>query len=200
MREQRIKSIYYKLISLGYDIYLGENKNEFFVVKHSCAECNSPWYMNLTECFFCGMINSYLYYCRKCKNYSSTTSGSSVCPTCKQKRKKDCFNDKCITKQKEFIDEFSKKNGVMDKYSPSATAQSHCIECGSDENFYYSSLVCLQEVDQNEEVKIDNYLIKKYDAIIFVKQDEAKYLVINKNSKKEDFKKFKDEIDLNTLF
>jgi hypothetical protein len=72
MREQRIKSIYYKLISLGYDIYLGENTSEFFIVKHSCATCRSSWHMNLTECYFCGMINSYLYYCRACKNYSST--------------------------------------------------------------------------------------------------------------------------------
>ena len=88
----------------------------------------------------------------------------------------------------------------MDKNSPSITSQSHCIDCGSDQNLYFSSLVCLEEVKQNEEVKINNNLIKKYDAIIFVKQDEAKYLVIYKNSKKEDFKKFKDEIDLNTLF
>ena len=200
MREQRIKSIYYKLISLGYDIYLGENTSEFFVVKHCCSICRSSWYMNLTECYFCGMINSYLYYCRTCKNYSSTTGGSAVCSTCKQKRKKICFNDKCITNQKEFLEEFSKKNGVMDKNSPSATSQSHCINCGSDQNLYSSSLVCLKEVKENEKVKIDNDLIKKYNALIFVQQDNTKYLVVNKNSKKEDLKKFKDELDLSILF
>ena len=42
--------------------------------------------------------------------------------------------------------------------------------------------------------------IKKYDALIFVKKDCTKYLVVNRNSKKEDLKKFKDEIDLNALF
>ena len=63
-----------------------------------------------------------------------------------------------------------------------------------------SILVCLKEVKQNEKVKIDNDLIKKYDALIFVQQDNTKYLVVNKNSKKEDLKKFKDELDLSILF
>jgi hypothetical protein len=88
----------------------------------------------------------------------------------------------------------------MDKNSPSATSQSRCINCGGDQNLYSSSLVCLKEVKQNEKVKIDNDLIKKYDALIFVQQDNTKYLVVNKNSKKEDLKKFKDELDLSILF
>ena len=45
-----------------------------------------------------------------------------------------------------------------------------------------------------------NDLIKKYNALIFVQQDNTKYLVVNKNSKKEDLKKFKDELDLSILF
>ena len=156
--------------------------------------------MNLTECYFCGMLNSYLYYCRRCENYSSTTGGSSTCSKCKQKKKKVCFNDDCVTNKKELVEEFNnKKNGVMDKNSPSTTSQSHCINCGSDKNFYSSSLVYLKEVDQDTQIKIDEE-IKKYDALIFVKKDCTKYLVLNRNSKKEDLKKFKDEIDLNALF
>ena len=135
MKEQRIKSIYYKLISMGCDIYIGENNNEFFAVKHGCVECKSPWYMNLTECFFCGMTNSYLYHCANCDTYSSTTGGPATCRTCREKRKKICFNDNCITNKSKFVEEFNRlKNGVMDKNSPSTTSQSHCIECGCSNN------------------------------------------------------------------
>ena len=54
-----------------------------------------------------------------------------------------------------MVEEFNnKKNGVMDKNSPSTTSQSHCINCGSDENFYSSSLVYLKEVDQDTKLKL----------------------------------------------
>ena len=51
-----------------------------------------------------------------------------------------------------------------------------------------------------EEIYSKNDLIKKYNALIFLQQDNTKYLVVNKNSKKEDLKKFKDELDLSILF
>ena len=200
MKERRIKSIYYKLISMGCDIFTDDNKNEFFVSRHSCANCKSPWYMNLTECFLCGMLNSYLFYCNTCDVYSSTTGGTVTCNKCRNKRKKICFNDKCISNKNGFKKEFNdKKNGVMDKSSPSSISQSHCINCGSSINLYLTSLVAVKEIENTKDLKISSN-DKRYDCIIFVKKNTKKYLLTSPLIKKVKFDKFVDSIELEKIF
>ena len=55
--EIRVKALSYKFISLGCDIYKNDKIDELLLIRHSCSDCKTSWYMNLTECFFCGCIN-----------------------------------------------------------------------------------------------------------------------------------------------
>ena len=198
--ETRVKSISYKLISEGVDIYKNKELDELILVKHACSSCKKAWYMNLTECFFCGCINSYLYYCFKCKVYSSTTGGKSKCGTCEEPRKKICFNEKCVSNNSNYQKELNRpKNGLMDRGSPSSVSQTHCLSCGSEYNEYLTRSVKIVQINNLKDLKFENsYLF--FDRIIFVKNNENKYFIIKNKKEIKDLKKLENEIDLNKIF
>ena len=198
--EIRVKALSYKFISLGCDIYKNDKIDELLLIRHSCSDCKTSWYMNLTECFFCGCINSYLYFCNKCKVYSSTTGGKKKCSRCGEDRKKNCFNEKCITNNIKFQEELNKpKNGVLDRGSPSSVSQTHCIKCGSECNEYLTKLVKIINVTSTSNIKFDKNF-NNYDSIIFIKNNEKKYLILNNEKEFKNLKNFENEIKIDKIF
>jgi hypothetical protein len=135
-----LKSIAHAAIAHGFYVYLPiDTKNYFIASRLVCAECNEPWYTNLTECFLCGAINPFLYRCDSCKSFSSITKASSLCDNCGKKGHlhKECPNPECPTNNNPIIHEaVNSLGGVFEKYSGFSISLQYCLKCGSQFHQY----------------------------------------------------------------
>ena len=132
------KSIAYAFISEGVQIYLNEKIDYFLISKLICSDCGFPWYMNLTECFLCGVLNSFLYRCETCKKFESITKSNKMCNDCKsEKLFMSCPNKDCISNKNEVLfEEANKLGGTFDKNSGFLTSQHYCNNCGGNYHEY----------------------------------------------------------------
>jgi len=204
MADLRVKSISYKLISEGFDIYRTDQQNEILINKHCCADCKTSWNTDITECYFCGTINPYLYFCKNCKIFTSTKGGKKECKECNTLKQKICFNDSCVTNSEEFYNIFNinLKNyeGVMSRESPCTVSQTYCFSCGSTNNINLAIIVKIIELNVDEKIKISAENLR-FDYIIFTKKEKKEYFICKPSeyliNKKE---KFIDKLEINKMF
>jgi len=128
-----VKSIAYAFISEGVQIYLAEQSDNFLISKLVCLECGWSWYMNLTECFICGSVNSFLYQCLNCGNFQSITNSTGTCNTCQSNNLlMICANKNCLSNTDSGVfNEIKKFGGVFNKNSGFLISQQYCLNCGS---------------------------------------------------------------------
>lgn len=162
------KSIGYAFIANGIHVYLHENNVDLYVTRLVCHDCGAPWYMNITECYVCGIINPYLYQCLDCSKFTSITNAAKKCKDCNSNNiVLACVNADCITNQvEELKDQINSFGGVFNKNSGFSIAQQYCMHCGSNFHHYRSySIKIFYTEDQIQDVEeiinsnIDNDLI-----------------------------------------
>ena len=162
------KSIMYKIISLGYPTYIGDNDDEFLITALVCSNCGNLWSMSRSECMFCGVENPHVYKCRECGQMYSITRATKKC--CNKDLIKICVNENCITNTNEKIRNlFDEKGGVFEINKSGATLnEMRCKHCGYKENEYKSILLKLVE---NFDCDID------YDTCYMKKNSESSFEV-----------------------
>ncbi|WP_414469266.1 hypothetical protein [Methanobacterium sp. ACI-7] len=174
-----LKSIAYLFVSRGFDIYINENdENSLLVSSLICNECGHPWYMDLSECFFCGMINTFTIQCPNCGDFHSITGTTFECKKCGEELIFACANPKCPSNDNDIIFEATlygknkdKNKGVFYKGSALSTSMSYCLECGNESNHYETKRVYLQTIKNSENKSnlinlssIDSYNINALDT------------------------------------
>lgn len=135
-----IKSIMYKFISIGFDVYLLEN-GKFIVNFLYCLndDCQTKWTIWKRECLFCGSEFLHLYKCSKCNKNISIASSSKT--HCNSKLFKPCFNETCISNTDNKISSIlQKKGGVFGKEGYDLN-QMRCSKCGEKRNMYFTAMV-----------------------------------------------------------
>lgn len=172
------KSIAYAFISNGVQIYTG--KDEYFIVsKLICKDCGDGWYMNLTECFLCGVINPFLYRCSKCQTFQSITKSNNICNKCgSEELFMVCPNKDCLSnKNKELFIESNKFGGIFNHDSGLMTSQHYCLNCGSEYHQYKNFKIYVRVID-NDEFNFNELLIKKENI------SENSYLILKHHTGK----------------
>ena len=169
------KSIMYKIISLGYPVYVGDIDNEFLITALVCKDCGQLWSMSRSECMFCGMENPHIYKCRVCGNLYSITRASKDC--CGKKLVKVCINDDCITNTDENIrNYFDSKGGVFEINSSGATLnEMRCKHCGCKSNIYKTVLLRLVQDFNNCEDTDICYMRKNNESSFDAKYKDNNY-------------------------
>ena len=169
------KSIMYKITSLGYPVYLGDEEDEFLITTLVCSNCSEIWSMSRSECIFCGTENPHIYECRKCGTRYPITISFKKC--CGEELVNICINDNCITNQNEEVRKFfDSKGGVFKMKKSGATLnEMRCKKCGNKENEYKSIIIKL--VGNLDECNKHNkcYLNKIDESNFEVKYNNQKY-------------------------
>ena len=163
-----LKSLAYFFVSRGYEIYLDEDDPETILISRLvCKKCGHPWYMDLTECFFCGMVNSYTAECRRCGRLYSITNASKACIQCHEKLFFTCRNPECPSNKDSIIESACNEHykGVFDRSCPFSTALEHCINCGYDVNQYNEINIYLAEISETVGVKSGSAEVIKMNDI-----------------------------------
>jgi len=171
------KSIMYKIISLGFPVYTGDEEDEFLITTLLCSNCNEIWQMSRSECMFCGYENPHIYECKICNNKYSITRASKRC--CGENLIKRCINPECITNtNKDIRDYFDDKGGVFEMSKSGATLnEMRCKKCGSKVNEYKSVVVKLV-------LDIDNIETEDRNTCYIQKNSENDFIILfNKNKK-----------------
>lgn len=168
------KSIMYKIISLGYSVYV-DDWDEFIINVLVCKECGTLWNKSITECFYCGNENFHVYTCTKCgKKYSLTNAGQK-CATknCDGILSKQCINPECISNKYVKLQEYLlAKGGVFQKgKSGSCYNEMRCRVCGNKSSVYASKQVVIVDELSEDLEDIEKIYIKKntesdFDVII----------------------------------
>jgi len=188
------KSIAYAFIANGVQIYLNEEEDFFVISKLVCQDCNNSWYMNLTECFLCGAVNSFLYKCSSCGEFQSITKSNNKCSNCNSTDLyMVCPNKNCISNtNKEVFKEANDYGGVFNKNSGLLISQQYCLNCGSKYHKYKNYEIYVRSTKSS---KID---FKKLNIDIN-KLSENSYLIIKyhneENKVKYSLYKVKDIIN-----
>lgn len=168
------KSIMYKIISLGYSVYV-DDWDGFIINVLVCSKCGSLWNKSRTECFYCGVENFHIYTCTKCGKQYSITNAGQKCATenCSGILVKKCINPECpsnkIVKLQKFL---IKKGGVFQKgKSGSCYNEMRCKTCGNKSSIYISKQVVIVDSLSDKLNDIDKLYIKKntetdFDVII----------------------------------
>lgn len=171
------KSIMYKIISLGFPTYIGDNSDEFLITALICSNCGKLWSMSRTECMFCGTENPHIYKCRKCKQMYSITRTNKKC--CGRDLVKICINENCITNTNEVIrDFFDAKGGVFETNKSGATLnEMRCKHCGNKENEYKSLLLKL--VNNFDDADFDICSMKKNSESNFEVKYRGKHYIFS---------------------
>lgn len=171
------KSIMYKIISLGFPVYTGDEEDEFLIATLLCSNCNEIWQMSRSECMFCGYENPHIYECRECKTRYSITRTSKKC--CGRNLIKICINPDCITNtNKEIREYFDSVGGVFEMDKSGATLnEMRCKKCGNITNEYKSVIVKIVTDIKNIENKQNNicYLQKNTEsdfAVLFNNEEK----------------------------
>lgn len=137
-----VKSIAYAFIANGVQVYFSDSDSDsdFIVTKLLCSDCGESWYMNLTECFICGSINTFLYKCQECGAFQSITKSVHKCNICgSTKLSMACANDECLSNtDKKLSAEINDYGGVFNKNSGFLISQQYCLNCGSQIHEYRS--------------------------------------------------------------
>lgn len=163
------KSIMYKIISLGFPVYIGDEEDEFLITTLLCGECNEIWQMSRSECMFCGYENPHIYECRICKSKYRIARPSKKC--CGKKLIKICINPDCITNTDEDIKKyFDELGGVFTMNKSGATLNGmRCKKCGSKINEYKSVIVKLvPDIEKIKNKDVDICYIQKNSESDFV--------------------------------
>ena len=187
--ERDLKSIAHAAIAHGIFIYLPTgNKNYILGSRLVCAECNEPWYMNLTECFICGAVNPFLYRCDNCRAFSSITKASDKCDNCDQQRTlhQECPNPKCLSNtDKEVHIAINNMGGVFNRNSGFRISLQRCLNCGSQHQIYEARRIFVftlssTKVDKTNLRIDDPEVISSYSFVIFrvLENDKIKYSVL----------------------
>jgi len=196
--ERELKSIAHAAIANGVQIYIPTgNKNYIIGSRLVCAECNEPWYMNLTECFLCGAINPFLYRCDNCGAFSSITKASDRCDSCGEQGTlhQECPNPDCVSNTNKSVKKaINSMGGVFNKYSGFRISSQRCLNCGSQFHLYQVRRiivfsVCSEMIDKSKLHIDDPEVLSKYSYIIFriLKNGEIKYsfLPLSEYARKE---------------
>ena len=172
------KSIMYKIISLGFPVYTGDEDDEFVIATLLCSKCNEIWQMSRSECMFCGHENPHIYECRVCHNKYSITRASKKC--CGENLIKICINPECITNKDEDIKKyFDDCGGIFEMSKSGATLnEMRCKKCGNKVNEYKSVVVKLVP-DIKEIESADN------EICYIQKNSESDFIILFNNTKKE---------------
>lgn len=161
---QTIKSIMYKIISLGYSVYI-DDEDEFIVNSLICQKCRRPWHKSRTECFYCGTGNYYVYTCTDCGEQYSITNSKQKCTTkdCKGSLIKMCINQECVSNKLPVLRDFLiKKGGVFQKgNSASCYNEMRCKDCGNKSSVYVSKQVVIVDDFSDEMNDVEKIYIKK---------------------------------------
>jgi len=152
------KSVAYSFIAEGANIFLSES-DYFLVSKLICLKCGADWYMDITECLFCGTLNPFLYYCYNCNKYQSIAK-KGKCIECEGTLVKKCCNDECITNQN--YDIFKEKGGVFGNNVKARIAMQYCLNCGSNHHKYETFKIFLKRFEKDE-FYFEDLGIKKRD-------------------------------------
>lgn len=178
------KSIMYKIISLGFPVYIGDVEDEFIITALLCSECNELWLMSRSECMFCGYENPHIYQCSICHNKYSITRASKKC--CGENLSKRCINPDCITNTDEKIKKyFDELGGVFEMSKSGATLnEMRCKTCGNKVNEYKSVVVKLVLDIDNIEAENKN--------ICYIQKNSEKDFIILFNSTKKRFETIED--------
>jgi hypothetical protein len=159
-----LKSTAYAIISRGIHIYIpDDSKNYVLASRLVCAECNEPWYMNLSQCFLCGAINPFLYRCDSCRTFISITNAGKKCNTCGKQNTLhlECPNPKCLSnKNKEISKEINRLGGVFNKNSGFLISLQHCLNCGSQLHRYQTKRIIVSTINskkfEKNKIKIED--------------------------------------------
>ena len=213
--DRELKSTAYFFVSRGMDIYIDEEKPDSFLVSlHVCASCGEPWYMDLTQCFFCGMYNTFTYHCENCKTHLSITGAAKKCKNCGGKSLGlKCINPECPSNTDDQISEAatSKYKGVFEKKSPFSVALENCIHCGQESNRYIENRVYVyrgtpsSSISQKSLLSVD-YSIEK-PGVLIVKHEKAGIILYSTTKLEKHFSHehtitispFRDEIDMDLV-
>lgn len=194
-----LKSIAYAFIANGIQIFFTDY-DYFIANKLCCLNCGESWFMNLTECFLCGTLNSFLFNCLDCDNLISITNSSGQCNKCNSKnivlacQNKNCFSN-TNHKLKSFI---NSRGGVFNKDSGMLISQQYCLNCGNDLHKYKTYKILLRNVSQHSFEKSSLHIPEIYhssDTMLLIKfknKDNIQYQIFKMNN-------LSDNIKLNDL-
>lgn len=171
------KSVMYKIISLGFPVYTGDEDDEFVITTLLCSNCNEIWQMSRSECMFCGHENPHVYECRICHNKYSITRASKKC--CGENLVKICINPDCITnKDNDIMRYFDDCGGIFEMNKSGATLnEMRCKKCGNKINEYKSVVVKLvSNIDEIENIDKEICYIQK--------NSESDFLILFNDEKK----------------
>jgi hypothetical protein len=193
-----IKSMAYAMISKGFQIYLPEEANYFVANRIVCSNCNEPWYMNLPECFICGMQNPFLYRCENCGAFVSVTNAGKKCNNCHKENTLhlECPNPKCPTNtDKKLKNLINSKGGVFHEDSGFSIALQSCLKCGNSTHFYQVRKIAVFDFDKllGEPICDDPENLLKLSFVII--RNNKSYLLrrpINFNFEKGSFPNIKE--------
>jgi len=188
------KDTYFLFERLNFDVYLeSENRSEILLALPRCTKCGTPWRFDISQCFFCGSINSFLIKDEN-NNYISATNSSQ-----KKRRYYPCINDKCLSNKKDVENMIKNKyNGVFARKSPFNTPLENCLKCGNDSYVYDTALIKIYVIDDTmQNINYD----KKYDGIILrlYKQNKIKFLIQNPENKLLTIFKFAEKNPTNEI-
>ena len=203
-----LRSLMFALKARDIELYLSNEADEHFVITRLvCSKCNTDFYPDLLECYFCGEINYYLFTCTKCKGYSSITGSSRVCRKCypnkvgeKPTKKYLCTNASCVSNTNSEIKKIViSKDGVFKRGSGLNLSCTYCINCGSPKHEYKCFRVFLYDKEPFDPSNYQLYKDENYeveDLIILKKHenDQIKYdyEIIGKGT---DAPKFNETLD-----
>ena len=171
------KSIMYKFISLGCQVYLDDWDN-FLINFLSCEKCNASWNTSITECLFCGTENFHVYKCQKCGRMYSITRATKVC--CGQPLIKICINQECISnKDSKISNELARQGGVFQiGISGSTLNEMRCKKCGNKTSVYKTFVTKIIfdpcEVEYNDILYINKISNSKFKVYFLGKEYDCK--------------------------
>lgn len=164
-----LTSLYYKIISLGFDIFKSDNDANFLIVRNSCSSCKENWSFGIKECLFCGTQNYHIYTCTKCGYQSSITVSKKKCqnPKCFAENSliQFCQNSKCLSNVNEDVREIIINNfGIFGKNKTGfSVRQNSCKKCGNIKNCYISFEINV--VSKEEDLENDTQLFLLREAL-----------------------------------
>ena len=203
-----LRSLMFALKARDIELYLSNEADEHFVITRLvCSKCDTDFYPDLLECYFCGEINYYLFTCTKCGDFSSITGSSRVCRKCypnkegeKNTKKYLCTNTSCVSNANSEIKKIViSKDGVFKRGSGLNLSCTYCINCGSPKHEYRCFRVFLYDKEpfdpsnyqlyKDENCEVEDLIILKKHENDQIKYD---YEIIGKGT---DAPKFNETLD-----
>ncbi|WP_414469264.1 hypothetical protein [Methanobacterium sp. ACI-7] len=181
------KSVGYFFLSRGFDIFASdEDNNSILVSSLICSNCGHPWYIDLAECFLCGMINTYTLRC--CDKYYPITKSNQKCPTCRKKLVYACTNPQCLSNLDKddpnndtvynATQYANDKRGVFSRNNAFNMPLSYCLNCENESYIYKTQKLMLLHLDESEiKENILNYINR---MLFFMNLEDSENENVNK--------------------